>query len=109
MAPIDLGPVDLEDGTHRVCAIPGEPPWKTLILTRSGGQWRVYRNLCAHLPVPLDGGAGELPPGDELVCSTHGARFRVSDGRCVSGPCPGKSLQAVAFVEREGRLFALEA
>jgi hypothetical protein len=33
--------------------------------------------------------------GTLLVCSTHGARFRVEDGLCVTGPCAGKALKRV--------------
>ncbi len=30
-----------------------------------------------------------------ILCSTHGARFRVEDGFCTSGPCYGEFLEAV--------------
>ncbi len=29
---------------------------------------------------------------DLLLCSTHGALFRVGDGRCIAGPCEGRAL-----------------
>jgi nitrite reductase/ring-hydroxylating ferredoxin subunit len=103
---IDLGPADLREGDARVVPVPGAPAWQTVVVTRAAGGWRGYWNLCRHLPIPLDAGLGRLPPGPELVCSTHGARFRARDGLCVAGPCAGKSLHHVRVEEREGVLWA---
>ena len=33
--------------------------------------------------------------GRLIVCSTHGAEFRIADGVCVRGPCHGDALEAV--------------
>ena len=30
--------------------------------------------------------------GRHILCSTHGALFRITDGRCIKGPCLGASL-----------------
>jgi nitrite reductase/ring-hydroxylating ferredoxin subunit len=53
-----------------------------------------YRDRCPHMGVPL---AQELDryltPDDALiVCSWHGALFRIEDGACVGGPCTGARL-----------------
>ncbi|HYH47802.1 MAG TPA: Rieske (2Fe-2S) protein, partial [Thermoanaerobaculia bacterium] len=37
-----------------------------------------------------------------IVCCAHGARFRVEDGFCVSGPCAGDSLEAVEARVEDG-------
>ncbi len=66
-----------------------------------------YENTCPHLGTPLD-----FPPdhfisadGSHIVCSTHGALFRIEDGYCFSGPCAGASLRPVPVrVDREGRV-----
>ncbi len=84
---------------------------KSAFVGRSRGNLMAYANVCQHQPVELD-----LPPepgdpirrvrrapmaedGLHLMCHSHGALFRPSDGRCVLGPCYGASL--VAFVVEE--------
>lgn len=74
-----------------------------IVVVRHGSKMIAFENRCPHLQMPL-----EIIPdrfldetGDHLVCTTHGARFRVSDGYCISGPCQGLSLAAVE-VQLEG-------
>jgi nitrite reductase/ring-hydroxylating ferredoxin subunit len=70
--------------------MPGETP--ILVATPHGE--RAWRNLCPHSGGPL-ARPGETPlsrDGTHLVCATHGALFRVTDGLCVAGPCQGASL-----------------
>lgn len=88
-----------EEGHHILVSVEGPAPWRSVLLTRSGGELRAYWNVCRHLPVPLDGGVGRLPPGDRFVCLTHGASFRLDDGMCESGPCAGAALHALACGE----------
>ncbi|MFT8244233.1 Rieske (2Fe-2S) protein [Roseomonas sp. BN140053] len=70
----------------------------------------VYVNSCPHLGLPLE----PLPDrfldrsGTAVVCSTHGARFRVADGFCVSGPCTGDSLERVPAELRDGVILVPE-
>lgn len=68
---------------------------------------RAWLNRCRHRPMPLDMNDGRFfsLDGHHLVCSTHGAHFRASDGLCVSGPCPGLSLEPVDVVERDGGIW----
>ncbi|MDD9970626.1 MAG: Rieske 2Fe-2S domain-containing protein [Myxococcales bacterium] len=80
----------------------------TALLVRDGkGCPRAYLNLCQHLPIPLDAGGGRFlsADGSHLVCQTHGAAYRLSDGVCERGPCLGKVLVALLVQERAGRLF----
>ena len=44
--------------------------------------------------------------GTRLLCDSHGATYRPSDGRCVFGPCEGTSLHSFE-VERSGDRLAL--
>ncbi|MEM7136888.1 MAG: Rieske (2Fe-2S) protein [Myxococcota bacterium] len=69
-------------------------PIMALVTRDRSGVVRAYRNLCRHLPVPLDGGTGELltEDGAHLVCGTHGAIYRIHDGYCIEGPCEGLAL-----------------
>jgi nitrite reductase/ring-hydroxylating ferredoxin subunit len=72
---------------------------RDLVLVRRGGVLRAYVNSCPHQGTPLETFPDRFlnDDGSMLVCSTHGARFRVEDGYCVSGPCEGRLLRAVAF------------
>jgi len=77
------------------------PPWHGFVVGKAGGQWRAYVNECKHHALPLDLGA-KSPMSDDgrhLLCHQHGALYRMTDGKCVVGPCVGASLEAVGVVE----------
>jgi len=78
-----------------------------LVATPDGA--RAFRNLCPHVPIPLDRDGEPLLSADGLflVCRNHGAVFRPEDGRCVAGPCEGESLMALC-VARSGAGWALD-
>jgi nitrite reductase/ring-hydroxylating ferredoxin subunit len=63
-------------------------------VVRRGDTVQGYVDSCPHAGMPL----ALLPnryltrEGDLILCSSHGALFRPTDGRCVGGPCAGKSL-----------------
>lgn len=72
-----------------------------LVATPDGA--RAYRNVCPHVPIPLDrGGVPLLTEEGFLACRNHGALFAVEDGFCVAGPCAGESLESVAVEPRGG-------
>ena len=78
-----------------------------LFAVRKAGQVHVYVNSCPHIGLPLE----PLPDRfldsrkNLIVCSAHGARFRIEDGSCVTGPCLGQSLDAVPVRIVEGKLM----
>jgi 8-oxo-dGTP diphosphatase len=77
-----------------------------LVATPDGGA-RAYRNVCPHVPIPLDrGGEPLLTEEGFLACRNHGALFAVEDGFCVAGPCAGETLEPIP-VERSGGGWAL--
>ncbi len=82
-------------------------PIMALVVRDERGAVRAYRNLCRHLPVPLDGGTGELlsDDGAHLICGTHGATYRLTDGYCVEGPCEGLALDRLSCREQDGDLY----
>ena len=82
-------------------------PVQAIVLRDGQGVIVAYRNLCRHLPVPLDGGTGELlsEDGGYLLCGTHGALYRLGDGTCVDGPCEGKALESIAVRVRAGEVY----
>lgn len=66
-----------------------------IVVIRRGGVLYMYENRCPHQGTPLETFPDKFlnEDGSLLICSTHGARFRVEDGLCVSGPCKGQSLR----------------
>jgi len=79
-------------------------------LVRYDGRVQAYLNRCAHVPVQLDWIEGEFfdISGLYLVCSTHGAAYLPDSGRCISGPCSGRSLVRLTVEEREGNVYLIE-
>ena len=71
------------------------------------GMLRAYVNDCPHAHSPLDWVPDRFLDRDEthLLCATHGAKFRIPDGRCISGPCKGKSLTPVPVYLANDSLF----
>ena len=67
-----------------------------------------YVNSCPHVGLPLDPAPNRFLDAKKahIVCSAHGARFRIEDGECFSGPCYGESLEAVPVrIDDEGRVI----
>ena len=83
---------------------------EALVLRDASGTPRAFRNVCKHLPILLDAGSRRYltPDGAELLCATHGARFRREDGLCVHGPCKGASLDAVPLEHDGDALFVID-
>ena len=74
------------------------------------GTYHAYVNSCPHVGTPLEWEPDEFMDRDgrHLVCSTHGALFRVEDGVCVAGPCQGDQLEPFPIALRDGVVFALD-
>jgi nitrite reductase/ring-hydroxylating ferredoxin subunit len=77
---------------------------------RFGGVVRAYLNRCSHVPVELDWMEGEFfdLSGLYLVCATHGATYLPESGRCIAGPCSGRSLTPLRVAETEGKVFLID-
>jgi len=78
-----------------------------IVVVRTEKGHRAYVNRCRHISVPLDYGDGEVfdESGKMFQCRTHGALYRIEDGRCVAGPCSGASLISVEIVEKEDGVY----
>lgn len=106
--------VDLVPGTVRIAQLGLDRqgrPITALVLRDERGAVVAYRNLCRHLPVPLDGGTGQLLSDDRahLVCGTHGATYRLRDGHCVEGPCEGLALERLVVRRQGSNVYVSEA
>jgi nitrite reductase/ring-hydroxylating ferredoxin subunit len=72
---------------------------RDIVVVRRLGKFHAYVNSCPHQATPLETFPDKFlnEDGSLFVCSTHGARFRVEDGFCTSGPCEGQSLRSVSI------------
>lgn len=87
----------------------GDWPLSLFVVRRGDSVWG-YVNRCPHAGHELN-----LIPNDFLtreggliMCRSHGAQFRIDDGLCVSGPCPGTHLRAFTVEVVDGGVFADE-
>lgn len=83
-------------------------PREAIVLLDDSDHPRAYLNQCRHLPIPLDAGSRQFFFGGELQCSTHGARYRLRDGMCVTGPCRGALLVALALEISASLVFVID-
>ena len=96
---------EIPDGEAR--GFPPEPgSFVGLFAVRRGGRVFAYVNACPHVGLPLDPVPDRFldRKKEAIVCAAHGARFRVEDGECTSGPCIGDALEAVPVEVVEGEV-----
>ena len=92
---IEVGLIDERDGLR-----------DSLMVTRHGGDVRAYRNVCPHAGRRLDWAPNQFLIEDgQVICAAHGAMFHLATGECVSGPCRGTHLAAVAVKIEAGQVF----
>jgi len=91
---------DIEEGTSRGLEVNN----LYLFVVKKDEQITLYFNRCPHLGTPLEWEEDRFLDADGALiqCSTHGALFRIEDGRCLAGPCKGKYLQTVPFIIDKG-------
>ncbi len=101
---------DIGEGQARGFLIGEGASRRDVILVRCDGAVRAYVNSCSHQGTPLETFPDKFldDTGRLLICSTHGARFRVEDGVCVRGPCQGKALARLACEVRDGMIVLIE-
>ena len=109
---VDAGMLaDLAAGTPRLVSLPPLPgmPRREAIVLRDDDGVRAFANVCRHLPIPLDAGSRNVMAADgrHFLCRTHGALYRITDGKCVQGPCGGQSLTALPVEVDGDRVYLL--
>lgn len=79
-------------------------------VVRYQGGVHAYLNRCSHVAMELDWQPGAFfdLEGRDLICSTHGAVFSASSGKCLGGPCAGGPLVKLAVEEFDGFIVLKE-
>ena len=101
---------DLPEGTARGFRFGAGGDLLSVLVLRRAGVLHAYENACPHMGTPLN----FLPDrffdraGRHLLCTTHGALFRIEDGYCLSGPCQAKSLRRLAVAVEGGMIVLAE-
>ena len=98
---------DIPDGGAKGIVIGSRSDALDVIVLRRENKIFAYVNRCPHKGTPLETFPDRFldQTGELLVCSTHGARFRVMDGKCVEGPCEGASLEPLRVRLRDGKIM----
>ncbi len=98
---------DIPDGGAKGIVIGSGTDVLDVIVLRRGGKIFAYVNRCPHQGTPLETFSDRFldQTGELLICSTHGARFRVKDGACVQGPCEGVSLEPLRVQLSDGKIM----
>ena len=80
---------------------------RAIFVVRAGGRVVAYENSCPHLGSPLDWVPDRFLDLEKrhILCATHGALFRISDGHCLAGPCVGKNLKPVPIRIDRGSIY----
>ena len=101
---------EIPDGAARGFTLGGGAAKLRIFAVRRGDEVHVYVNRCPHVGTPLDWAENEFldREGRHIVCATHGALFRIDDGRCLAGPCQGDRLEPFPFAVRDGVVHALD-
>ena len=86
---------ELEDGAAKGFVL---ADGRDIFVVREVDRVYGYENSCPHQGTPLDWTPETFISEDSglILCATHGAQFEIADGVCVSGPCEGDRLTAVA-------------
>ena len=77
------------------------------VVVRKQDRYYAYRNLCRHLPIPIDlnyEGNFFNYSKTHLQCHMHGALYEPETGLCTEGPCQGESLVPLKLEEEPDRL-----
>lgn len=76
-----------------------------VVLVKLGGKYAAIAATCTHAGGPLD--EGELQ-GDVVQCPWHGSRFRMTDGKALTGPATFSQPRYEVQV-RDGMIYLRQA
>jgi nitrite reductase/ring-hydroxylating ferredoxin subunit len=78
-----------------------------MFVIRRNDEVKGYVNECPHVGGPLDWVSDQFLDTEKthILCATHGARFRIDNGLCISPPCPGALLTPVNVDVSDGMIL----
>jgi nitrite reductase/ring-hydroxylating ferredoxin subunit len=100
----------------RLCALADIPeggsksftlPERKLFAVKQRGKVYLYQNSCPHLGIPLEWVEDQFldSSGSMIQCANHGALFVITSGKCVSGPCSGRTLNTIKYSLEAGDIY----
>lgn len=94
---------DLDDGEARGFDPDGQGR-DLLSVVRCGDSLKAYKNECPHQGASLPWRKHAYLNRDQthIICSAHGAKFEIDNGKCVLGAALGQSLQSVVVSVNAG-------
>lgn len=80
---------------------------RKLFAVKQQGKVYLYQNACPHLGIALEWVEDQFLDSSRsmIQCANHGALFVIGSGKCVSGPCNGQKLKAIAYELRDGDVY----
>ena len=97
----------LEDIPDGGCKGFGDDTASSLFAVRQGDKAFVYQNCCPHAGAPLNWMPDRFLNREKthIICTSHGALFRIESGECVAGPCVGQQLHSIPSVVRDNEVW----
>lgn len=98
---------ELAEGTYRRVEVTFAGEAASALVIRFGGRCLAYRNLCVHMPRPLDCERDMVfdASGQRLRCSMHGIVYDPVNGESLSTLCNGERLTALKTHEDESGVW----
>lgn len=80
---------------------------RKLFAVKQQGKIYLYQNSCPHIGIPLEWVEDRFldSSGSMIQCANHGALFMIKTGKCVAGPCSGRSLIPIDYSIDAGDIF----
>ena len=80
---------------------------RPIFVVRQGLNAYGYLNDCPHLGAALNVSADAFldTDGRYIRCALHGALFEIDGGRCIAGPCEGKTLSRIELQVEAGQVI----
>ena len=95
---------DIPDRDSRAFTITSNGADREIFAIRLGDEVFAYVNVCPHRQMALNWKPDVFLAYDKsrILCTMHAATFDIREGHCLTGPCPGQSLESVPIVIEDG-------
>jgi len=83
---------------------------RLLFIVKKEGSVYAYENKCPHAGINLEWQEDDFLDTDKsnIMCTVHGALFKIETGDCLGGPCNGNGLTAANIeVDKDGNILLL--